>query len=508
MASIEQHKTCGICMEKITNRGKTKGVICESCNEECCRTCCETYLLDQPIPKCMFPECSNVWSPRFLDENFTKVFLNKDYRKHQEEICFEKEKGLLPGTQDMVSTRINREKANVLKKQYLSELRIITEKYYNSLKLENEKFITRRESQGLDVPHGWRTWSLVTNRHSTTWYDKDYTKIYHKNKLDQRKEIIELRTRWLPVLSNHNERSSQQPRQFIRKCTLDDCKGFFDSNWKCGLCNNNACSACHEIKDDDHVCDQDVVATIKLIVNESKPCPGCKINITKIDGCNQIWCTSCKTAWDWKSGKIQTKIHNPHYFEYLRTLENDEPIERNPLEVRCGREIDRQFIVSLGHILRKFGYFNDDEYVISVSEKLRKLIHFEGVDLPKYTRIGDEVDNTELRISYMRNQITEKEFKRRIQLSYRGYNKIKEIRDVLVMFRQMSIEIMYKYRDDLDVLEVGDDITHITLSQLTGLEKYTNECLQTISKTYNIKPMCLNITDSTPGARTGLYRKH
>ena len=40
--------------------------------------------------------------------------------------------------------------------------------------------------------------------------------------------------------------------------------------------------------------------------------------ISKIDGCNQMWCTQCHVAFDWKTGAIQNSVHNPHYFEWLR----------------------------------------------------------------------------------------------------------------------------------------------------------------------------------------------
>ena len=31
-----------------------------------------------------------------------------------------------------------------------------------------------------------------------------------------------------------------------------------------------------------------------------------------------MWCTQCHTAFSWKSGQIQTRVHNPHYYEWLR----------------------------------------------------------------------------------------------------------------------------------------------------------------------------------------------
>jgi hypothetical protein len=39
-----------------------------------------------------------------------------------------------------------------------------------------------------------------------------------------------------------------------------------------------------------------------------------------------MWCIECKTAFSWKSGEIVNgKIHNPHYYEYLRKTQGFVP---------------------------------------------------------------------------------------------------------------------------------------------------------------------------------------
>lgn len=69
-----------------------------------------------------------------------------------------------------------------------------------------------------------------------------------------------------------------------------------------------------------------------MIRKESKPCPKCGVRISKIDGCDQMWCVECKTAFCWKTGEIETRnIHNPHYFQFLR--ERGGIVPRNPQDV-------------------------------------------------------------------------------------------------------------------------------------------------------------------------------
>jgi hypothetical protein len=285
--------------------------------------------------------------------------------------------------------------------------------------------------------------------------------------------------------------------RFVRACPCDGCKGYLSTAWKCGLCSTNACSKCHVALtdvDDIHECDPDVLATAQLIAKESKPCPGCHINITKIDGCNQMWCTQCKTPWDWKSGRIETKVHNPHYFEYLRTRGAEAVVaDRNPAEIRCGRDINHEFVISLTFIFNRLVVPPSDPTYVNVFSMLREFAHFSNFDI-RYD-IGDSPNAENLRVCFMREMITEVEFKRRVQMLYKKFYKETEIRDVSVMFKQTMTDIMYRYRDELDRAETTEDIANANeiLNEVEGLKNYANACLKDIASAFQSRPIVIRI---------------
>jgi hypothetical protein len=188
--------------------------------------------------------------------------VNVAWKANLENIFFEREKALLPATQGVVEMLIENEKR-------VLEVRAIDQQIKE---LTNQR-------------------AIITNR-------------------IQYSELAPVRAQTL----------------FIRPCGDGDCRGFLNSAWNCGLCQKSTCNECHLIKKDDHVCNADDVATAKLLKSDTKPCPKCSTGIYKIDGCDQMWCIECKTAFSWKSGEIVNgKIHNPHYYEYLRKTQGFVP---------------------------------------------------------------------------------------------------------------------------------------------------------------------------------------
>ena len=91
----------------------------------------------------------------------------------------------------------------------------------------------------------------------------------------------------------------------------------------CDSCGKQICKQCNESHDEKTKCKPDVLANRAEIEKCSKPCPNCGIRIIRGEGCPQMFCTYCKTGFDWNTGSIiRSNFHNPHRMEWLKGVNN------------------------------------------------------------------------------------------------------------------------------------------------------------------------------------------
>ena len=220
-----------------------------------------------------------------------------------------------------------------------------------------------------------------------------------------------------------------------------------------------------------------------------------------------MFCIECHTAFSWNTLRIENGvIHNPHYFEYQRRVNNG-VVPRNPLDVQCGRELDNHFVNRLTEKLDMLPkgwkierrmideFFYDTVYISpdgtthsrkptktktdELIEICRKVIHMRYVDVPKF-RVDDRMtNNLQLRIDYMRNKINKDEFKKLLQKREKDNLKKGELSEILGMYVSVMTDIMYR------VFEYGK--TNTIMTELKELRIHTNTLLETVRKTYNCK---------------------
>jgi len=358
--------------------------------------------------------CHHPWPREFLDEHLTRSWREGELKLHRQKILFDRERSLLPATQPDVEIEVQ-------KRAYAAELPAMVEK----------------ETQ---------LWSQLSDIKLTIASHKRY------------------------IRNGPEEKEVKEKRLFVAACPIESCRGFLSTAYKCGTCATQFCSGCRErkLKDVEHVCDPALVATIAEIVKDSRPCPRCGTAISKVSGCDQMYCTQCDTPFSYDTGAvIKGIIHNPHYFERMQKLKagagagavngcNGWPHFHNlPLHIR-----------------------KDDRF----RHLLQAAIHTEEVTLRYHLPSPESVtDNRDLRVRYLMNELDEKKFKQLVQQRDRKRQRDLEIRAVLELFVITSMEF---FNDRAVLAEEAKVLPALTALQVQ-LETTMNAPLKAIGERYS-----------------------
>jgi len=411
-------------------------VTCVYCNFDACSDCTQKYLLENINAKCM--SCSKGWSLEFIQTNFSNTFVNKKYKEHRENILLEKEKALLPQTQIILEN-----------KQKIKKINEVIEKH--------------------------------------------------------REDIYNLEQEILFLNGNTNVYKKRQEK--VINCIADGCRGFLTSNnqttLKCGICSITVCKSCRERREekeskenDDHKCDPQLVESIKAIEKECKPCPKCGSYIYKISGCDQLWCTQCRTAFSWKTGQIETGVvHNPHYWEYIRQHGNeDEEVrrqfgDRNNNNVEELDECDFRFdnLIFNRDFMSRVSYFRNE-----IAELLREISHCQRVEIPRVRiDVNDPKNNEDIRLKYLENEIDEKKFKMTIQRRQKLNEYKHELTQILETFVTIFREITIKYyrtimtSQDINIFSNCSNVIQQWMIEIKKVKDFTVDSIEKLCARFN-----------------------
>lgn len=314
---------------------------------------------------------------------------------------------------------------------------------------------------------------------------KEYNEIMEEGK--KVKEIIKKARYQINFLQNQQdlriyehyrkyskENSDKNEYTFIKNCSHESCKGQLSTSWQCGLCSKYTCSKCHgpkeRYKDDSHVCDENVVKNIEAVKKESRPCPKCGTAISKIDGCDQMWCVSCHATFSWKTGMlINGYIHNPEYFRYMR--ENNIDIARNPDDVVGANGPE---CLNIQTIFRNFRY-NKSKYdylpgvlINSISEIFRFTLHL-NYEINVLNEIIDQ-ENTRvnLRVNFLLNVIDKENWHKRLKKVIKKEYYNRERVNIINTLKNISIDIV-------------NNIVYIINNEIKTKEEKYIECTKQIN---------------------------
>jgi hypothetical protein len=373
--------------------------------------------------------CKKQFDRDFLAGACTSVFISTSFKEYRQNVLFDREKALLIETQPYVV--VEREK----------------------IKLYNDINLIHKQLDKLEA-----------------------LKRLHLEQINS----IQQRIFNLNVDNLHN--GDQEARKFIRKCPVDNCRGFLSSRWKCGTCDTFICNKCNEVKDNHHECKPENIASMELLNKDTKPCPECATMIYRVSGCPQMWCTNCNTPWDWNTGrKVNGTIHNPHYYDFVRNGGGG----RNHDDIPCG---GLPALIDIRMMCNTLGIRNNTIYNVH-----NVITHIEQYELRDHP-IGDIVShNRKLRIQYLLGNINEESFKKSLQSTEKSREKHRDFNNIYQMFanvasdvlRQMVVNYNQYYRSRNNLTDCNRFVDEQMII-LTNLVHYFNDHIKRIGKSYKV----------------------
>ncbi len=397
---VKEKPKCPICLDHFTPIIR-QPIVCSYCPHATCRQCTSQYLLSSlNEPHCM--DCKREWNREFIDTKLTQTFRKGPLKLHRRRVLMDRERGRLPAMQVFVQAQ------STIQRNALA---------ISILKKERKALKEERNKVQVDFTDGG--FEELTERLKPITSKLAAKKVEIRN---LEKETINARM----VLLGQEKPEMRQ--QFIMKCPAEGCRGFLSSAWKCGTCEKFFCSDCHALKsgmrDEQHVCNEDAKATAAMIRQETKPCPKCGIRISKIDGCDQMWCIECHTTFSWNTGQIllNTVVHNPHYYEYLRKT-NGGNIPRELGDIPCGG-LPNAYLFTRA-------VFDCPTVSVPIKQRLTDMLR--GISDVQYARLPgfplrqNANINRDIDIEYLMQKISEEEWGTKLEQAETRFERKKEI---------------------------------------------------------------------------------
>ena len=444
----KEKPTCPVCMAHFTAVIR-QPIKCSFCPSAACRQCTSQFLLTtQDESHCM--ECKREWNREFIDTNLTQTFRKGPLKLHRRRVLMDRERGRLPAMQVFVEAQntINR--------------------------CSNQIATLRQDRKRLKLQR-----NQIQAEAATMAFDELSRRLepIHKELAEKKVRIRQLdRELWTArgVLTGQER---PEAREFIMKCPAEDCRGFLSNAWKCGTCEKFFCSECHAqkagLRDETHVCNEDAKATASMIRKETKPCPKCGIRISKIDGCDQMWCTGCHTTFSWNSGQIllNTVVHNPHYYEYLRRT-NGGAIPREAGDVPCGGLPNAYLFARFIETIRTI----TPDTRTSLHSIHRSLSDILYARLPQFPLRAPAQGNRDLDVAYLRQSITEEEWGTKLEQMETRFERKREIGLILQTFVHIGSEKLTNLQNEQN-LQARPALAQRTVKEMNEVREYINKSL-------------------------------
>lgn len=473
------------------------------CNKSCCKICYRTFFLTKPEePMCIY--CNREFDLEFLlgyDENnkqrFSTSFIWGPLKCHRENVLLEQTMAKLIDYQPYATAEIKYDKLKKKRDDNNNTIKTIDK----NLTEHNKKLsiLNYIYNNCLHRTHNFITLIQFEKLKNDEMYEEIRT-LKFKNKNIYKKinnERYFINNGRYPNDTTNNDTTIKDTNDdankyaYRGKCPKENCNGFIEEKWKCGICDTKICSKCMSIKNEEHICNPDELETIKSLKEqrdrgEIKPCPSCRTFIFKIEGCSQFWCTHCHNFFDWKTGRLiknPLHAHNPHYTEWKNKHDN---INLDEIALVAGG------ICGINHVsissLNVSNGIKDTLFkILNDTNEIRDELNIEGVDLDNKIK--------RLSIDYLKGTIDKNKLKTLLQRHYKSskkYNMTLIRKNTYSDTAQQILRIIIKDLNDnkLD----NNTILKNNIAAIESLRKHTEESMIMIGDIFRSKKP--NISDT------------
>jgi hypothetical protein len=471
-----QPTTCNICAENF-NKTVRQRIQCENCQMDICMKCIKRFLAENvQEPNCM--NCREVYTKEFMDKTLGYTYRRRILKTVRLEVLMAREKEFMPDLMHRAQAyrevlRMDEEmdKNNIMLTKAKTELQQLTlskdqmdktiqQSLDNSgADVDDQKYIEFMKKSQETLASFYRTQKIIAEK--ITLHKSLSTSLYsYRN------------NQWILYRSAGTVKTNAQ-----MYCVRTDCKGFLNDEYVCGLCNLKVCKDCHEeLSDELHVCKQENIDSVKAIENETKPCPTCRTRVYKTEGCDQMFCVKCHTAFSWDTGAIERgRIHNPHYFEWLRQQRQEMPREIG--DVPCGG------LPNWGEVQRAVKALGVDVLTLTYLNVVYKMTQFiQNKEVPKYpVQAGRDEYLNRIAVDYMADILTERQWKDRLY----NIEKKKEVNTERRLILDMILAVLIDIFRDLLVIETKDGVDD-KIQEINALRKYFNKSIKNLGHRFDL----------------------
>ena len=432
-----EHLSCSVCTDAFntTSRGRVE---CPQCKKDACRACYRRFFTSRfQDPCCM--HCHVAFKLEQIHDSFPKSFWSHEYKKHREATLFSLEMSQCAATLPYIERAVAQDAARAALLACRGEIAELT------LRLKQKK----AEERAL---------------------------------LDRVRDTDRNRR----LLAKPNSHEHHVP------CGTPQCRGFVTKDTpRCACCLKTTCHNCHQNVDDTphgqetpypttgHVCRDDDVATVHELRRNAKQCPECRVHISKVDGCDQMFCVSCHTAFSWNTGeRINGPIHNPHYFEVRDRLQQRlghvAPVAHPP-DNRPGCDA----FPSIHSVRQAVNGGRERRLDPEVELTFRYALHLRAFACANLRVLGREYSfdtNLEHRVDWMRKKLTDEQFRQHLHRTDKRSRYNAELLSLFQMYSSVVGELYHNMVAERSARAYDD---------VVKLRAYTMENLHAIKARYS-----------------------